>query len=251
MQTFTGGQYIKIAMANAFGLDKDLFETRIEFADGLISNNILHDKSFRDVHVDNADEPALFLAALNAYRDAVNGVPTGYMMGLDACSSGPAIMGTIIGCKTTCESTGLINPSVRADLYGKVTGVMQMELIKEGIQFTALRDDVKDAVMTGFYGSVLKPKEIFGEETAELQAFYESLEHVAPGALYVMDMLLGSWQSYATEHRFTLPDGFEAIVPVTEMVDLTVEVDELAHATFTHRVEVNQGSERGLSIAAK
>ena len=65
-----------------------------------------------------------------------------------------------------------------------------------------------------------------------------------------MDHLLAAWQPYAELHEWTLPDGFHARVPVMNSVDFKVEVDELDHATFTHRIFENVGSETGLSIAA-
>ncbi len=59
MQHFTGKQYIKIAIANAFGLDKELFEDRIKWVEA---------KTMEELHalVEDADEPAIYLGALLA-----------------------------------------------------------------------------------------------------------------------------------------------------------------------------------------
>ena len=65
-----------------------------------------------------------------------------------------------------------------------------------------------------------------------------------------MEMLLGSWQPFALSHDWSLPDGFEAKCKVMTPVDVKIEVDELDHATFTHRFYENEGTETGLSIAA-
>lgn len=65
-----------------------------------------------------------------------------------------------------------------------------------------------------------------------------------------MDVLLASWQPYTMSHDWTMPDGFEVHVKVMVPVDTKIEVDELDHASFVYRHEVNAGTEKGLSIAA-
>lgn len=242
MQEFTGTEYTKIAVANAFGLDKELFEDRIEWVED-------HRDTLASL-IHQADEPAIFLSGLQALYAAEQGNPSGFMVGLDACSSGIQLMGALMGCEVTCENTGLVDPDVRADIYTTTTDVMNSELTKQGIAVAPKRSEIKDALMTHFYGSKAKPEEIFGEDTDELHCFYNSLNKVAPGAVVAMEHLLAAWQPYALEHRWTLPDGFEAVVPVMEAVDFKVEVDELNHATFTHRIFENIGTETGLSIAA-
>lgn len=242
MQTFTGYQYIKIDIANHYGLDKEVFEDRIQWVDD-------HYHELESL-VNDADTPALYLAAVIALRDAKAGRPSGHLVGLDACSSGIQIMGALMGCRVTCESTGLIDPNVRADIYSDVTDVMNNKLQQEGIRITPKRKDVKQALMTHFYGSKEKPKEIFGDETIELEKFYEAQAEVAPGAVIAMDELLQSWQPWAKSHEWVLPDGFNAKCKVMTPVDVKIEIDELDHATFTHRFYENEGTERGLSIAA-
>tara|TARA_B110001469_G_scaffold35338_1_gene35492 strand:- start:1933 stop:3141 length:1209 start_codon:yes stop_codon:yes gene_type:complete len=242
MQTFTGFEYIKIDLANHYGLGKKTFQARISWVDDNMND--------LEALVDVAEEKPLYMAALMALRNAQAGVPSGHLVGLDACSSGIQIMGTLIGCPVTCESTGLVNPNVRADIYTDVTAVMNIKLQQEGIRVAPDRDDIKQALMTHFYGSTGKPKEIFGEETIELAKFYEAQAEVAPGAVTTMEMLLGAWQPFGLSHDWALPDGFEAKCKVMVPVDVKIEVDELNHSTFTHRFYENEGTESGLSIAA-
>ncbi|AYA64302.1 DNA-directed RNA polymerase [Alteromonas sp. RKMC-009] len=243
MQTFTGTEYVKIAIANAYGMDKDLFEDRIEWVSS---------KSMEELYalVPAADEPPIMYAGILALEDAVAKRPSGFMVGLDACSSGLQLMGAMHNCAVTAENTGLINPSERADIYTQVTDVMNKLLVKEGITITLDRKLVKPAVMTHFYGSKEKPKEIFGEDTVELECFYEALELVAPGACEVMQHLLNAWQPYALSHDWILPDGFNAHCPVTEALQFRVEVAELGKATFDHVCHMPRGTEKGLSVAA-
>lgn len=242
MQNFTGYEYVMIDIANQYGLDNLLFEERIQW----VKDNMANLESLAST----ANKEPLYVAAVMALRKAQNHEPTGYMIGLDACSSGPQIMGTLIGCMDTCTNTGLIDPNVRANIYTATTKEMNKLLHSSGIQVDVPYKAVKMALMTNFYGSRMKPIELFGEDTEELEAFYDAQYLVAPGAVKVMELLLGAWQPDAYVHTWTLPDGFVARCKVMEAVDVRIEVDELDHATFTHRFYENNPQEKGLSIAA-
>jgi hypothetical protein len=104
--------------------------------------------------------------------------------------------------------------------------------------------------MTSFYGSKNKPKEILGEDSPELDAFYQAAQIVAPGPWELLQDLLASWQPWALEHAWQLPDGYNAKVKVMDKIDARIEVDELDHATFTYTYYDNVGTKKGLSIAA-
>jgi hypothetical protein len=104
--------------------------------------------------------------------------------------------------------------------------------------------------MTSFYGSKQQPKLIFGEDTPELSAFYQAAQITAPGAWDLLQCLLASWQPYALEHAWKLPDGFDARVKVMKKVEARIEVDELDHATFSYEFYENTGSKSGLSNVA-
>jgi hypothetical protein len=245
MQTFSGYDYILIDIANQFGLDKETFETRLQWANDNL--NILESLA------DQADTKPLYLKGVMALRKAQAGIPTGHMIGMDACSSGIQIMSTLTGCVAGATATGLVDPTVRADAYGKLTEMMRAVL---GVTMTAVsRADAKQALMTTFYGSRDEPKAIFGEDTVEIAAFYQAATTMAPGAWELLQDLLGSWQPFALSHSWKLPDGFDARVKVMTKVDKEnsrsrVEVDELDHATFTYEFYENVGSKSGLSNAA-
>jgi len=178
MEKYRGIEYLKIDISNNYGLDKQPYADRIAWVDE-------HEEYLEEL-VGAADKPFQYLAAVMAYRDAQKGIPTGHLVGFDACASGIAIMAALTGCKTTAENTGLIG-NTRADVYGQTTQVMSMLL---GSDVEVARKDVKAASMTHFYGSKAKPKEIFGEGTDEFNAFYEANKIVAPGASELMDILL-------------------------------------------------------------
>ena len=100
------------------------------------------------------------------------------------------------------------------------------------------------------YGSKAEPKNLFGEDTPELNAFYKAMEKTAPGAWELLQDLLASWQPYALSHSWKLPDGFDAKIKVMAKREVRIEVDELDHATFSYEFYENQGSKTGLSNVA-
>ena len=242
MQKFTGWQYLLIDVANQFGHDKMLFEERIKWAE----ENLDRLESL----VDQAETKPLYMKGVQAIRKAQKGIPTGHLVGFDACCSGVQIMSAITGCEAGARATGLVDPNVRADAYSTMTETMNELLHSQGITVNVSRKQAKEATMTSFYGSKAKPIEIFGEKTPELEAFYKAATIVAPGAWELLQDLLASWQPYAMYHAWKLPDGYDARVKVMERKESRIEVDELDHATFTYEYYVNEGTKKGLSNVA-
>lgn len=241
MKSFTGFEYLLIDAANQFGLDKLPFEERIQWA----MTNLNHLDEMEAL-ADKKTKP-LYIKAVMAIRKAQQGISTGHLVGLDACCSGIQIMSAMTGCIAGAESTGMVNPNERADAYGKLNSVMGAIL---GSANAVTRQDAKDALMKAFYGSKAEPKRIFGEDTDELNAFYQSAVTIAPGAWELLQDLLASWNPFALEHAWTLPDGFRARVKVMEKKEARIEVDELGHSSFTYEFYENRGTETGLSNVA-
>lgn len=239
MIKYSGYEYMCIDIANQYGLDKELFETRIQWTqDHLSELESLSDK---------AECQPLYKKAVMALRKAQAGLPTGHLIGFDGVCSGVQIMSALTGCIAGATSTGLVDPNVRADAYGKLTEVMQGIL---GGKVDISRDDAKQAFMTSFYGSKAVPKKLFGEDTPEIDAFYAASNKIAPGAWELLQDLLASWKPYALSHEWKLPDGFDAKVKVMTKQEARVEVDELDHATFTYEFYQNEGQKSGLSNVA-
>lgn len=227
MQTFTGWQYLLIDVANHYGLDKKLFEERIQWA----TDNLHQLEDLAD-DVCRKDRP-LYIKTVQTIRKAQQGIATGHLTGFDASCSGIQIMSCLTGCHAGAESTGLINPEVRADAYSKTTEVMNR--ILGGTGLVVPRAHAKNALMTAFYGSTAQPKIIFGEDTDELDAFYKAAQEVAPGAWELLQDLSSSWNPNALSHEWQLPDGFEAKVRVKTTAETRIEVDELGGASFTYQ----------------
>jgi len=116
MKQYNPLEYIMISAANAYGLDKESWDTRIDwFKDNWpIMNTMVRD----------ASEPILMRKAMFAYEDAVYDIPTGYLMNLDATASGLQIMACLIGCEKTASAVNLIDTGKREDVYTEVANEM-------------------------------------------------------------------------------------------------------------------------------
>lgn len=238
MKFYSAFQYIKIDISSSFGLDKETYQVRLDWFEA--NKHQLHDL------VNQAEEPAQFYAGILAYEDTLAGKPIGYLVGQDATASGLQCMAALTGCKVTAESVNLVDPTQRKDVYTNGHKVMQ-ELLGEDISFE--RKDTKRSIMTSMYGSRKAPIDLFGEGTPALKAFYQMLDVVAPGAHMLKNDLINLWQPYALQHKWEMPDGFTCIVKVMDTKEESFEVNELK-SSFTHRYKVNQGTEKGLSLAA-
>jgi hypothetical protein len=241
-QRFSGWEYLCIDAANHFGMDKEKFETRIQF----IEDNLNH----LGWMIQKAEEPVLFQKAIMQIERARLGEAIGHVVHFDACCSGIQIMSALTGCVAGAYNTGMVDPGQRMDAYSNTTNEMNKLLLDSGhATITVPRKDVKQAVMTSGYGSKAVPKRVFGEG-AMLDTFYNAAMTIAPGAFQLMDELLGSWRPFALEHTLVFPDGFIALMKVMETKETRVEVDELDHATFTLQYKVNEGTERGRANVA-
>ena len=241
MQTFTGWQYLLIDVANQWGLDKELFETRIAWAE----QNLPQLESLADDRGHWKERP-LYLKACMAIRDAQRGYKSGHMVGFDSVNSGMQIMSVLTGCKSGAEATGLVNPNERADAYTKLTKIMSQIL---GYDYSSERSKVKDACMTSLYGSKKQPVNLFGENTPEYDAFIKAMIQMAPGACELLGDLIDSWQAAAKDHSWSLPDGYEAFVRVMVKKTERINIDEL-QSSFTYTYYENEGTNKGLSNAA-
>ena len=152
------------------------------------------------------------------------------------------IMGVLSNCPVTCANVGITGDK-RMDIYTECTDEMGIDDVP--------RSDIKDAFMTYLYQSTAQPKNLFGDDTSELRAFYEALVTVAPGACKVLSEMAMSWQSNALTHEWDMVDGFHVRVPVLQKVQSKIEIDELDHMSLTYMYEENIGTEYGLSSAAK
>lgn len=235
METFTGREYLKIDIANNYGLDKDPWSKRL---------NWFHQNEDKlDDLVATAKEPALFFAAVQAYRKVLAGEKIGYMISLDATSSGLQLLAALTGCPDTARLCNVINTGNREDAYTNVYDHM-LKIVHDTSKIA--RDDVKTAVMTAFYTSRAEPKRVFGEG-ALLDIFYHTLEDKAPGAWELNEAMLAMWNPTALEHAWVLPDNFHVHVKVMAPVKETVH---FLNEPFDVYYQVNQPTKEGRSLGA-
>ena len=118
MQLFTPHEYIKIDLANNYGLDKLTYKERLDWFET--------NKDNLDSLVDSADDPWLYHEQLKRYKEVLKGKPTGYIVRFDAVSSGIQILSVLTRCINGCKATGAVNheEDKRPNCYRDVEAVM-------------------------------------------------------------------------------------------------------------------------------
>ena len=235
MKEFNPMQYLAIDIANQYGLDKENFETRIQW----VKNNI----NYLEDYQDQAEEPLLYGKAVKALRDAQAGRAVGHTVALDSASSGLSLMSTVMRCKSGASLTGLIDPDTRTDAYTLITEKLNAKLDSE---LVIPRKDSKKALMCFLYGSRKVPEEVFDTNVG---LFYETVEEECNGAYTLLQILLDSWDKKALHHSWYLPDGHYAHCPVMETVSKRINLSDWEY-TPVAIVKENTTLKFGLSNAA-
>lgn len=237
MQLFTAKQYLKIDVANSFGMDKLPWSDRLEWFDqneaqllGLLNK---------------AENPALYYAGVKAWEDTKRGLPIGYPVSLDATSSGLQLLACLTGDRSAALLSNVIDAGKRNDAYTAVFELMQLKAGTTPTN-TFVRKDVKDATMTAFYGSQAVPEKVFG--TGQLLAtFYATLEESMPHAWELNKFLLSCWNPEALKYSWVLPDNFHVHVKVMDRVEETVTFLGESHSIFRQE---NRPTDEGRSLGA-
>lgn len=134
-QSFTGHEYLKIDIANSMGLDKLTWDERLNWFE--VNEYQL------ETMVNQAAEPALFYAGVKAWRDVQAGNPIGYMISLDATSSGLQILAALTGDRSAAQLCNVVDTGKREDAY---TAIYQAMLLQIGDTAKISRDAVKQAI---------------------------------------------------------------------------------------------------------
>lgn len=240
MELFTPREYLKIDIANNFGLDKENWSDRIKWFDDNEARleELLH----------QAEEPALFYAGVQAWRDVCAGRPTGYLISLDATSSGLQILTVLTGDHIAAKLCNVVDTGKREDAYTNIFEVMVDHLINRLGQHGGgiSRDDCKRAIMTSLYGSRAVPKEVFGEGI-QLKIFYQVMEEITPAVWELNEAFLEMWDPKAYSHDWVLPDNYHVHVKVMNTVKETIQFMNQPVDTFH---TVNEPMPEGLSLGA-
>jgi hypothetical protein len=167
-----------------------------------------------------ASNPIGLRAAVKALEDTNSGIPTGYMISLDACSSGLQILSLLIGCPKSFNLCGG-RSDVCVDSYTTIYDSMNLH-------GSLTRKQVKAAIMTSLYGSVAMPELTFGKN---VDLFYETMEKMAPGA---WDLNLGMQELWdriqGSTYDWAMPDNFHACIETNdkELIEFTFNNEKFA-----------------------
>lgn len=164
-QNLTGMEYVKAAIACCHNkaFEKEQWNARLAYFTGLD----LDDESTYK----NASNPVGLRAAVEAYKKAQNGEKSGYMISLDAASSGLQFLSLLVEDPLSWKLCG--GDENILDAYSKI-----FEKMNSNLKVT--RNDVKQSVMTALYGSTATPATIFGDD---LDTFYETMEQMGSGCM--------------------------------------------------------------------
>ena len=234
-QQFTGKQYLKIDIANNFGHDKISWDARIHWFDQ-------HEGALESL-VKEAKEPALFYAGVKAWRDTQQGKPIGYMISLDATSSGIQLLAALTGDRNAAQLCNVVDTGNREDAY---TAIYQEMVHRLGETAKISREMTKQAIMTAFYSSTAMPKKVFGEG-ALLDVFYDVLKEGAPGAWELNEAFLSFWNPDALSHSWILPDNYHVDIKVMQTVSEPVHFLNEPYDVF---YKENLPTEGGRSLGA-
>lgn len=195
-ETLTGLQYLQaeIACKHDKAFEKETWVDRLLHFETL---DLTDPKTYA-----KASNPIGLRAAAKALEDTKNNNPTGYMVSLDACSSGLQILSMLVSCPKSFNLCGGVSDQC-VDSYTTIYDSMNLH-------GALTRKQVKAAIMTSLYGSTAMPELTFGEN---VDIFYETMETMAPGA---WDLNLGLQQLWdevkGNTYTWVMPDNFHACI---------------------------------------
>ena len=155
-----------------------------------------------------ADNHPMFMKDVRAIRNVQRGNSINHIIGLDASYSGGQVMALLNGCKQTMIQCNLISDELQ-DPYSNLVPAMNkylpddkwVTLGNEEGHFNR-KDHIKPACMTSGYGSKAKPKQIFGECSIELEAFFQAMRDNLPAVLTIPSELQDMWNEESGEYKW-------------------------------------------------
>ena len=243
--TDRGWYWLKVDIANAFGLDKLTWDERVAYVDEHITDMLAD----IDAWSAKADDPLLAKSALLAYRESLATGKSNHIVRLDATTSGPQLMSVMTRDIEGMKRFNVIGSSVRRDFYTEVATAIydqtrDSKLWGTNPDFKSIRKDIKQSIMTYYYNSEANPKAYFGEDSKELKVFYDVMETSATGAVALKKYINSLWSDTKLYNAWYLPDGHYAYCPVMVQDKKRVEIKEMKGGTATMTVvcDVNKPS---------
>lgn len=251
--TESGLRYLKIDIANAFGLDKQSYEDRIAFVDGHTIDELM-------AKTIEADSPYEYRNAVEQLDRHAEGLYVEHITYLDCTNQALQLYAVLTSCKDTAYLCNISSGDVLTDAYGVLAIAMN--------DITGLdifdRNNCKKALMTTLYGKMDGESEIIkymiengidyqslitDEELAS--AFQKAMRAIAPHAMRAMDVLQSLNRADIDTYYWTMPDGFKVKYDVksTQKLEISCKTKSGVKFHFDRDVQVYKGSEfnRGMS----
>lgn len=247
-----GNEWLLIDIANAYGLDKSNWETRLSWArDNL--ETMLNDTSSLEAA---ASDKLLFKQAVKEYKYYLQTGKSRQIVRLDATASGYQLMSVITRDEKAMEMLNVLGNTKRQDFYSlvydRVRELVQprdredldawLETKAKELDLPKPRDVIKASIMTSGYNSVATPKMMLGNYYG---VFEQAIEEMASGASSLREYINSLYEP-RLYHSWKLPDGHWAYVPSLVTKTHKIEVKELdksiKYPSFNIRCEDNEAS---------
>jgi DNA-directed RNA polymerase len=150
-QEFTGKQNLAIDVAGSYGLDKLSWQARLdwfhaneaELLKGLAQAEEDGPGPYRHELFVTSKKPSMQFVGMLAWRDMLEGRPSGYGISLDATASGLQLLSCLAGCRKSASLCNVLDTGERENAYSIVFQAMLEEM---GTEIEVDSDTVKKAV---------------------------------------------------------------------------------------------------------
>lgn len=247
-----GNEWLLIDIANAYGLDKSNWETRLQWSKDNLET-ILSDSSSLEA---TASDKLLFRQAVKEYKYYLQTGKSRQIVRLDATASGYQLMSVITRDEKAMEMLNVLGNTKRQDFYSlvydRVRELVQprdrddldlwLEAKAKELDLAKPRDVIKASIMTSAYNSVATPKMMLGNYYG---VFEQAIDELASGASSLKEYINSLYEP-RLYHSWKLPDGHWAYVPSLVTKTHKIEVKELdksiKYPSFNIRCEDNEAS---------
>ena len=249
-----GNEWLLIDIANAYGLDKANWETRLEWSRSNLEA-MLDEKGLEEL-TDKASDKLLFKQAVKEYKYYLQTGKSRQIVRLDATASGYQLMSVITRDEKAMEMLNVLGNTKRQDFYSlvydRVRELVQprdrddldlwLEAKAKELDLVKPRDVIKASIMTSGYNSVATPKMMLGNYYG---VFEQAIDELASGASSLKEYINSLYEP-RLYHSWQLPDKHWAYVPSLVTKTHKIEVKELdkgiKYPSFNIRCEDNEAS---------
>nr|DAT37726.1 MAG TPA: DNA directed RNA polymerase [Caudoviricetes sp.] len=249
-----GNEWLLIDIANAYGLDKSNWETRLHWTKDNLET-MLDDTKLGEL-VKTASDKLLFKQAVKEYKYYLQTGKSRQIVRLDATASGYQLMSVITRDEKAMEMLNVLGNIKRQDFYSlvydRVRELVQprdrddldvwLEAKAKELDLPKPRDVIKASIMTSGYNSVATPKTMLGNYYG---VFEQAIEELASGPIRLKEYINSLYEP-RLYHSWKLPDGHWAYVPSLVTKTHKIEVKELdksiKYPSFNIRCEDNEAS---------